>query len=84
MLWLWHRPVTVVPVGPLAWELLYAAGVALKRKEMSQFGYVVNLGFYVKLDKISTIKIVLILVILYFVLVRFFTGGGRRETEQTF
>ena len=84
MLWLWHRPVTVVPVGPLAWELLYAAGAALKRKEMSQFGYVVNLGFYAKLDKISTIKIVLILVILYFVLVSFFTGGGRRETEQTF
>ena len=33
MLWLWYRPVAVAPIGPLAWELPYAAaGVALKRK----------------------------------------------------
>ena len=27
---LWHRPAAVAPVGPLAWEPLYATGVALK------------------------------------------------------
>ena len=28
MLWLWHRPVGTVPIGPLAWEPPYAAGAA--------------------------------------------------------
>ena len=31
MLWLWCRPVAVALIGPLAWEPLYAAGVALKK-----------------------------------------------------
>ena len=30
---LWCRPAAVVPIGPLAWEPLYAAGVALKSKK---------------------------------------------------
>ena len=30
--WLWHRQAAVTPTGPLAWELPYAAGVALKSK----------------------------------------------------
>ena len=30
--WLWHRLATAAPTQPLAWELSYAAGVALKRK----------------------------------------------------
>ena len=30
LLWLWCRPAAVAPIPPLAWELLYAAGVALK------------------------------------------------------
>ena len=29
--WLWCRPAATVPIQPLAWELLYAVGVALKR-----------------------------------------------------
>ena len=33
MLWLWHRQAAAVPIPPLAWELPYAAGVALKRKK---------------------------------------------------
>jgi len=33
MPWLWHRPAVAAPIGPLAWELPYAAGVALKRKK---------------------------------------------------
>ena len=32
LLWLWHRPSAVVPIGHLAWELPYAMCVALKRK----------------------------------------------------
>ena len=31
--WLWHRLVATAPIGPLAWELPYAAGVALKRQK---------------------------------------------------
>ena len=29
----WHRPAAVALIGPLAWELPYAAGTALKRKK---------------------------------------------------
>ena len=32
-LWLWCRPAASAPVQPLAWELPYAAGAALKRKK---------------------------------------------------
>ena len=30
LLWLWRRPAAVVPIGPLAWELPCAVGLALK------------------------------------------------------
>ena len=30
LLWPWHRPAITAPIGPLAWELSYAAGVTLK------------------------------------------------------
>ena len=33
LLWMWHRPAAVAPIRPLVWELPYAAGVPLKRKE---------------------------------------------------
>ena len=33
LLWLWHRPAAVAPIGPLAWEPPYAAVLALKRQE---------------------------------------------------
>ena len=32
LLWLWCRPVATAPIGPLAWETLYAVGMALKRQ----------------------------------------------------
>jgi len=32
LLWLWCRPVARAPTRPLAWEPLYAVGVALKSK----------------------------------------------------
>ncbi len=31
VLWLWHSPAAVAPVGPLAWEPPHATGVALKK-----------------------------------------------------
>lgn len=31
--WLWRRLAADAPVPPVAWELLYAAGVAVKRKK---------------------------------------------------
>ena len=32
LLWLWCRPGAAAPIPPLAWELPYAAGTALKKK----------------------------------------------------
>ena len=32
LLWLWCKPAAVALIGTLAWELPYAAGVALKKK----------------------------------------------------
>ena len=33
LLWLWHRPAAVAPIIPLAWQLPYVTGVALKTKK---------------------------------------------------
>ena len=33
LLWHWHRPVAVAPIGPLAWEPPYVSGVALKSQK---------------------------------------------------
>ena len=32
LLWLWCRPATTAPIGPLAWELPHATGASLKKK----------------------------------------------------
>ena len=32
LLWLWHRQAAEAPIQTLAWELPYAAGLALKKK----------------------------------------------------
>ena len=37
LLWLWRRPAAVSPIWPLAWEPLYATGMALKEKKKSLF-----------------------------------------------
>ena len=37
LLWLWCRPAAAVPIRPLAWELPYATGVAVKRKLKKKF-----------------------------------------------
>ena len=36
LLWLWCRPAVVAPVRPLAWELPYASGAALKKQNKQQ------------------------------------------------
>ena len=37
LLVLWHRPgVPPVPIGPLAWELLYAADAALRKQKIKK------------------------------------------------
>ena len=33
LLWLWSRPAATALIGPLAWELPYATGAALKRQK---------------------------------------------------
>ena len=33
LLWLWQRAAAAAPIWPLAWELQYVAGAALKRKK---------------------------------------------------
>ena len=33
LLWLWCRMAAAAPIGPLAWELPYATGAALKREK---------------------------------------------------
>ena len=33
LLWLWHRLAAVASIRPLAWELPYATGMALKSKQ---------------------------------------------------
>ena len=32
-LWLWYRSAAIAPIQPLAWELPYASGLALKTKQ---------------------------------------------------
>ena len=33
LLWLWHRPAITALIEPLAWELPYAGGEALKKRK---------------------------------------------------
>ena len=39
LLWLWYRLAAVAVIRPLAWELPYAVGAALKRKKKNQVEY---------------------------------------------
>ena len=36
VLWLWHRSAAVAPIRPLAWELPYDMGMALKKTKQKQ------------------------------------------------
>ena len=44
LLWLWHRLAAATLIQPLAWELPYASGMALKSKNSNKIiFYMVNL-----------------------------------------
>ena len=42
LLWLWCRLAAIAPIGPLAWELPYATGDALKKNAGSYDGSIFN------------------------------------------
>ena len=46
MLWLWHGPATAAPIQPLARELPYAIGAALKTKNKKNKTAVNNFAKY--------------------------------------
>ena len=40
LLWLWCKPAATAPCAPLAWEISYAEGAALKKQKKKQlFGH---------------------------------------------
>ena len=54
LLWLWHRLVATVPIGPLALEPPYALGMALKgqttkNKQKSRISFIINYGSVIAL-----------------------------------
>ena len=46
--WLWWRPAAAALIRPLAWELPYAAGAALRRPKEKDFfqKYIVQMFFF--------------------------------------
>ena len=36
LLWLWHWPAAIAPIGPLAWDPPYAVGMAPKRQNKEE------------------------------------------------
>ena len=42
LLWLWHRLAAVASIRPLAWELPYAVGVALKAKKRKKKKFIIE------------------------------------------
>ena len=42
LLWPWRRPAAAAPIGPLAWEFPYAAGVALTKKKKKMISVTVT------------------------------------------
>ena len=45
LLWLWCRPAAKAPIQSLAWELPYASGVDVKRKEKKKTNLYFNANF---------------------------------------
>ena len=47
LLWLWHRLAAIALIRPLAWELPYASGAALKRQRKKKlFSFAASLSTY--------------------------------------
>ena len=49
LLWLWCRPTAVAPIGPLAWELPYAMGVAQKKTKKKKKKEEENVDIFTKM-----------------------------------
>ena len=45
LLRLWHRPAAVGLIGPLAWDLPYASGTALKQNKQKKGNAIFLIGF---------------------------------------
>jgi len=46
--WLWLTPAATAPIHPLAWELPYAAGVAVQRKKEKKV--------YIKYERVNNLR----------------------------
>ena len=53
LLWLWRRLEATAPIGPLAWEHLYAVGAALKRTKDTHTQNYFN--FFIKVQSIYNV-----------------------------
>ena len=56
LLWLQCRPAAAAPIQPLAWELPYAAPVALKKQTNKKKVYVIYYVFKIPIHYIKVIK----------------------------
>ena len=50
-LWIWCRQAAAALIGPLAWELPYAVGVALKKKKKRRLNPNVHCGVWVMMKQ---------------------------------
>ena len=63
LLWLWGRPAATALIQPLAWELPYAAGVALKRfkkKKCTSQPFCMNFCYTLKVNSCCLICVALL------------------------
>ena len=61
LLWLWHRLATIALIWPLAWELPYVTGAALKRKKKKVIGFWQNVSHLIIVSPLSCFPITNIL-----------------------
>ena len=61
LLWLWNRLTAVALILPLAWELSYTVGVALKNKQTKKSVFTFFSSTFLFVIKYSYVKIVIIL-----------------------
>ena len=59
LLWLWCRPAAVAQIRPLAWELPYASGVALKSKNKNKQTKKQSLGLlqHISIDRTAVLRL---------------------------
>ena len=77
LLWLWHRPAAVSPIGLLAWEPPYAMGAALEKRQKDKKKIIMK-------NKSSFLnqKILLIPKIMFLLELSSFTGIQRKKPKK--